>query len=57
MPDLSSHQPTMTFAQMMEQTSVVDSDNSFEAELGNTKSELNALIDVISEVRRRLFVY
>jgi hypothetical protein len=47
----------MTFAQMMEQTSGVDSDNSFEAELGNTKSELNALIDVISEVRRRLFVY
>lgn len=50
MPDLSSHQPSMTFAQMMEQTSGVDSDNSFEAELGNAKSELKALIDQISEV-------
>ena len=39
----------MSFAKMLEQTA--DSDNSYEEELGNAKSELNALIDEISEVR------
>lgn len=47
-------QPTMSFAQMMEQTT--DSDNSYEEELGNAKSELNALIDEISEVRSGVII-
>jgi hypothetical protein len=44
----------MSFAQMMEQTT--DSDNSYEEELGNAKSELNALIDEISEVRSGVII-
>ena len=47
--DMPNCQPNMSFVQMMDQTS--DSDSSYEKELGNTKSELNALIDEISEVR------
>lgn len=44
---------------MMEQASDVDSssEKSYESELGNTKSELNEMIDGLSEVCQSLNAY